>query len=363
MLYFWNHCIDLPDSYSFTGTVPKLFCGRGAMSSNLLFRQFGCDAVLCPAGTFHPDGAASLYAGCRPCPIKRGDTPFSATILGRRRCGEDNDRTTFVHGDLNGDGDLSEREVLRLLYTYTMGENWGLQFDNWGETTVDQCDLNGVICVDGKVAKIDLTDASLCVNSERKAAAADDCKGIPAEISQLTHLEILTLNRRQYLRGTIPTEIGELTRLKYLDISSCPMMSGPLPSEIGRLTNMKYLNVGGCRFNGTIPEELFELSKMEKLHLSLNAFTGSVPSSVEKMTNLKELLLSRTYVNGTIPEAIGGLVALENFEMYGNQLVGAIPESLGKCTNLKRIGKCARLGNRVSENAILCLRCGPKHCS
>ncbi|OEU11037.1 RNI-like protein [Fragilariopsis cylindrus CCMP1102] len=41
-----------------TGTVPKIFCGGGAMSSSILFRQFGCDAIICPPGTYHPDGAA-----------------------------------------------------------------------------------------------------------------------------------------------------------------------------------------------------------------------------------------------------------------------------------------------------------------
>lgn len=312
------------------------------MSSNLLFRQFGCDAVLCPPGTFHPNGAASLYSSCRSCPAEDGDDPLSSRKLGVTRCGNEEDnfnRITFVHGDLNGDGELSEREVLRLLYTYTLGKNWGLQFENWGELVVDKCDLNGVTCAGGKVTRIDLTDAAMCVTVDRKMAPLDECKGIPAEISKLSHLEVLTINRRQYLRGTLPTEIGELKELKYLDISSCPMMTGQLPSELGLLTNLKYLNIGGCRFNGTIPEELFELSTMEKLHLSMNAFTGTVSSSLAKMTDLKELLLSRTYVNGTIPEAIGELVALENFEMYGNQLVGTIPSTLGQCTNLKRIGR------------------------
>jgi Leucine-rich repeat (LRR) protein len=272
--------------------------------------------------------------------VKKGDDPLTAKMLGQRRCGRDNNRTTFVHGDLDGDGILSEREVLRLLYTYTVGKNWGLQFESWADTTVNKCDLNGVVCISGRVAKLDLTDASMCANSERKAAPASECKGIPAELSNLSRLEILTMNRRQFLRGTLPTEIGTLTNLKYLDISSCPMVTGGLPSEIGRLTDLKIFNIGGCRFNGTIPEEIFGLRKLEKLHLSMNAFTGTVPSSVENMTNLKEMLLSRTYVNGTIPEGIGALVALENFEMYGNQLVGPIPESLGKCKNLKRIGEC-----------------------
>ena len=333
-----NLQLNLTDN-KLVGSVPKLFCGGGAASTNLLFRQFGCDAILCPAGTFHPNGAASLYSGCRPCPIQTGDDPSSTRILGRINCGNDNDndnstRTRFVHGDLNGDGELSEREVLRLLYTYTGGQNWGTQFENWADTSVDKCDLNGVGCIDGRLVKLDLTDATFCATADRKAA---QCKGIPSELSKLTDLEIFIINRRNFLRGTLPTEIGELSNLKYFDISSCPMMTGTLPTEMGQLTNLIYLNVGGCRFNGTIPDELFQLEKLEKLHLSMNRFTGTIPSSMEKMKSLKELLLSRTFVNGSIPEGFGELGALENLEMYGNQLVGPIPESIGGCTSLKRL--------------------------
>ena len=324
--------------HSLTGTVPKIFCGGGARSSNLLLRQFGCDAILCPAGTFHPNGAASLFSGCRPCSPKRGDNPVSVKILGRTKC----NRTTtkFVHGDLNGDGELSEREVLRLLYTYTVGRNWGKQFESWADTSVHKCDLNGVVCVDNYVAKLDLTDASMCVTNDMKVAPSpQECKGIPAEISKLSKLEILTMNRRQYLQSTIPSEIGELTNLKYIDMSGCPMITGTLPSTIGQLTNLKYFNIAGCRLNGTIPEELFQ-PQLEKIHLSMNSFTGTLPSTIDgKLTNLKELMLSRNYINGTIPDDIGKLIALENLEMYGNKLVGVIPNSLGQCINLKRIGK------------------------
>lgn len=320
---------------SIIGTVPKIFCGGGTESSNLLYRQFGCDAVLCPAGTFHPNGAASLFAGCRPCAIRRGDDDRLVKILGRTTC----EGTEFVHGDLNGDGIVSEREVLRLLYTYTIGRNWGAQFESWADLGVHQCDLNGVICVEDSVAKIDLTDAAMCTSDDRRSGAVSECKGIPAEISHLPNLEILMMNRRQFLRGTLPTEIGELKKMKFLDISSCPLLTGTIPSELGLLTNLRYLNVGGCRFNGTIPEELFRLTDMEKLHLSMNAFTGTLSSSIGKMIKVKEIMLSRTFISGTIPPEIGKLSAMENLEMYGNRYNGVIPDSLGNCTNLKRIGK------------------------
>jgi hypothetical protein len=218
-----------------TGTVPKIFCGGGAMSSNLLYRQFGCDAILCPAGTFHPNGAASLDSGCRPCVTSPAENMTLARVLGRTSC----EGTNFIHGDLNGDGVLSEREVLRLLYTYTIGKNWGSQFESWADPAFNMCDLAGVTCVEDHVAKIDLTDALLCSNGERKAGPASECVGIPAEIAHLSHLEILMMNRRQFLRGTLPSEFGQLTAMKYLDASSCPLLSGPLPSELGNLSNLR----------------------------------------------------------------------------------------------------------------------------
>mmetsp|Transcript_45209 Transcript_45209/g.110121 ORF Transcript_45209/g.110121 Transcript_45209/m.110121 type:complete len:510 (-) Transcript_45209:222-1751(-) len=302
------------------------------MSPNILYRQFGCDAVLCPAGTFHPNGAASLFSGCKPCPVQPGDDETMSKVLGRTSC----KATTFLHGDLNGDGIVSEREVLRLLYTYTIGRNWGAQFESWGDLAVDKCDLNGVTCVEGFVAKIDLTDAALCSNGERKSGIAQECKGIPAELSLLSNLEVAVMSRRQYLRGSLPTEIGTLNKLRWLDISNCPKLGGPLPSELGNLSSLRYLNLGGCRFNSTIPQELFRLSQLEKLHLSSNSYVGTIPSTVGQLTNVKEFMLSRTHLTGEIPSQISKLTSLENIEMYGNRLTGSIPD-FSRCTNLKRI--------------------------
>jgi hypothetical protein len=312
------------------------------MSVSLLYRQFGCDAILCPAGTFHPYGAATLQAGCRLCPLTKDDDDHDdlplMKVLGRTNCR----RVKFIQGDLNGDGILSPREVLRLLYAYTIGRNWGGQFQTWADPIVNECDLNGVTCVNGVVAKIDLTDAALCTNGERKMGPVEECFGIPSELALLSSLEVLSLNRRQFLRGTLPTELGRLTRLKYLDISSCPVMTGTLPSELGRLTNLKFLNIGGCRFNGTIPEQLFHLTNLEKFHLSMNSLSGTIPPRIGKLRKLKELMFSRTQVSGALPNEIGDLVAIENLEMYGNRFTGTIPASLGNCTNLKRVGEFCR---------------------
>lgn len=87
-----------------------MFCGYGMASMNMLYRQFGCDAVLCRPGTFNIHGHATLHSACRECPLYE-DSP----VLGRTTC----PGTEYVHGDLDGDGVLSEREILRMLYVGT----------------------------------------------------------------------------------------------------------------------------------------------------------------------------------------------------------------------------------------------------
>lgn len=308
------------------------------MTRSILFRQFGCDAILCPPGTFHPSGAATMESACRPCPASDEDEdhdPPLNRILGRLNC----PAVDFVHGDLDGDGNLSQGEILRLLWVYTMGSNWGAQFQMWADPHGNECDLNGVYCSDGAVVKIDLADAAMCSNGDRKQGNIKDCLGLPAELSQLSDLQILQMNARKFLRATIPSEFGRLTRLQYLDFGASPYVVGTMPSEIGLLSNLKILNLAGCHLSGTVPQEFYDLTNLEKLHLSLNLFTGTISSKIGKMAKLRELMWSRSQLTGSIPTELGDATLLENLELYGNQLTGTIPSSIGHCTSLKRIGK------------------------
>jgi Leucine-rich repeat (LRR) protein len=230
----------------------------------------------------------------------------------------------FIHGDINGDGLLNEREILRLIYAYNIGHNWGPKFTDWHDPFDDPCALNGVTCTGDKVAKIDISDAQLCSTRDRKSGPDDACLGIPSEIALLNKLEVLIISRRQHFRGTLPTELGKLSSLTYLDISNSLGMKGPIPSELGLLTNLKYLNLGGCRFNESIPDELYELSNLEILNLSMNFLKGHISPNIRKLRKVKELMMSRTLLSGSLPTDLGNLRSLENLEMYGNRFSGRL---------------------------------------
>ena len=178
-----------------------------------------------------------------------------------------------------------------MIFVDTLGRFWGEEFQPWSDMKAhpDECGLLGITCVNGKIARIDLSSAHMCSNGNKNNPGPGPisyCKGLPAEIGELSNLEVLQLTSQQWLRGSIPTEVGKLTLLRMLDFSSCSSMSGTLPSEIANLTNLKRLLVPHGRFSGTIPPGVY-VPSLEKLHLTNNAFTGSLPPAIANLTNIK----------------------------------------------------------------------------
>jgi hypothetical protein len=292
---------------------------------NMLYREFGCDAVLCKAGTFNIHGHATLHSACRACTTIEENEPDMVNVLGRTFC----------------DGVDSAREILRMIYVDTLGRFWGKSFQPWADMKFDECELYGVSCVNGKISRLDLTGAEMCSNGDRQPGVTQYCKGIPAEIGKLSTLEVLQLSRRHFLRGSIPTEIGMLSHLRFLDMSGCASITGTLPSEIGNMEKLNRLILSHSRFRGTIPSEIFRLG-LEKLYLTNNLFEGTISTWVGKLTNLKEFMISRNNFTGSLPTEIGGMTKLDNFEAYSNGFVGSLPTQLA-LPNLKRLGKSCPL--------------------
>lgn len=327
-------------SNAFTGTVPEAVCNLHMYSEPL----YGCDSFLCSPGTFHPDGAANLRGNCVPCtdldPEDTDEYIMTSTLLGRAHCAT----VEFVDGDMDGDGLLSEGEVLFLLHQAMGGINWGKAFDTrWNTRRLlggKHCDVIGVKCDEdtGHVTELDLKEATLCSNREGDGSGKPEfCPGLSPMIALLKKLEVLDLSRSQFLLGTIPTFLGLMKSLRVLDLSLCGSMSGTIPTELGFLgPSLRTLNLAESAFVGTIPTELGKLTNLEKLNLGMNRLQGSLPSALGELASIKEILMSRSHLTGTIAEALGKLSTLENLELYGNHLTGTIPDMSG-LKSLKRI--------------------------
>jgi len=344
-----------------TGTIPEGLC-TNPMINNGNTKDHGCDAIACPSGYYSASGSATLNSKCSVCKVDNNNQSsgqdYLKEILGKTRCKMAPPIVPTYHqsnqnlpsGDVDGDGKISQREILRLLYLYTSMSETGNAWDGdsnskwhkWKDLKVHECDLPGIVCKNGDVVSIQLREVDLCSKKSMDANANNkkndgECFGLPTELGLLHYLEILNLSYSPDLSGNIPSEIGLLRHLKELNLSHSPNLAGSIPTEIGNVVSLTILNISDAGIKGTIPFEIGNLKQLERIDLSLNRFSGSIPESVGELKNLKEILISRSALNGTIPDSLGKLRNLENLELYGNNLEGSLPSSLGDCSFLMRI--------------------------
>lgn len=252
-------------------------------------------------------------------------------MLGQTTCSSKD----YIPGDIDGDGVLSEREILQLFYVFTNGPEWGGDFlMHWENLNTKTCDMPGVSCNgDGEVIAITPNNAKLC----NCRSGSSRCHGLPSELGLLKSLQIIGLSGASKLKGTLPSELGTLENLNVLKLDKCLSLTGSIPSEFGNMKSLKILDLSNSGVTGKLPSELGQLSALTTLNLSLNSFSGSIPSTITELKSLKQLVLSRCKLNGRIPENIQNLHQLENLELYGNNLTGPIPNNLSGLTSLKRL--------------------------
>lgn len=163
---------------------------------------------------------------------------------------------------------------------------------------------------------------------------------IPAELGNLTNLQVLDLtgflyiNETNQLSGIIPSSLGNLSNLENLFLGD-NQLSGSIPSQLGNLGKLKKLYLFSNHLGGSIPTQLGNLNNLEALYLSSNQFNGKIPSQLGNLINLEELSLESNQLSGNIPSQLGNLLNLKTLNLSGNQLIGGIPSELGNLTNLE----------------------------
>ncbi|KHN39566.1 Receptor-like protein 12 [Glycine soja] len=120
------------------------------------------------------------------------------------------------------------------------------------------------------------------------------------------------------------------------------------------LTVFTSLDFSSNNFEGTIPEELMNFTRLIFLNLSHNALAGQIPSSIGNLIQLESLDLSRNRFDGEIPSQLASLNFLSYLNLSYNRLVGKIPVG----TQLQSFDASSYAGN-----AELCGVPLPKNCS
>jgi small GTP-binding protein len=159
--------------------------------------------------------------------------------------------------------------------------------------------------------------------------AGKGINSLPAEIGQLTNLELLDLSGNQLT--SVPKELGQLENLTTLVLSGNKLTS--VPKEMGQLTNLKTLYLFYNQLT-SVPKELGRLTNLKMLWLHDNQLT-SVPKELGRLTTLTGLWLHKNKLT-SVPKELGQLKNLEWLYLDGNKLT-SVPKELGQLTNLKRL--------------------------
>ncbi len=138
------------------------------------------------------------------------------------------------------------------------------------------------------------------------------------------------------LNGTLPNSLGALDKLQVLNLAF-NLLEGEVPSSVFKLKKLMVLRLGKNKLTGNIPNEIGDLKNLVILDFFSNQLSGILPRSIGTLKNLKVLLISDNNITGRIPEEIGALIHLERFEIADNNIYGDVPVNFGLLSNLKML--------------------------
>ena len=165
---------------------------------------------------------------------------------------------------------------------------------------------------------------------------------ISESLGNLVNLRVLNLRKTGI--EALPATIGQLKKLEELNLSYCSNLR-KLPAEIGNLENLKTLTLW-C-YNGSIPEEIKDLTKLEELDIygwyQQVSEPVAFPRWVFRLKNLKSLKIKNNSWQD-IPDDILGLTKLETLHLSSALCyVPSLPD-LSNLKNLKGLEADGRVG-------------------
>eukprot|EP00934_Nitzschia_sp_Nitz4_P002906 Nitzschia sp. Nitz4//scaffold6_size259037//65754//69050//NITZ4_001056-RA/size259037-processed-gene-0.63-mRNA-1//-1//CDS//3329556839//2896//frame0 len=270
------------------------------MSGNVA--EYGCDAILCPAGT---TGSRRQYLGENTC-LTCEESGLSAAYMGQSVCGTD------------PTANLTTRDTLELLFDSCGGSNWASQ-DYW-KTDTSICDWYGISCDEsGSVTAIQLGGNQLTGT-------------FPTAIYKLPTLRSLKLYSNKIHFSFDGAENAENLQTLVLDDVGLKSLVG-----VGSIRTLTELNVASNNLGGTIPEEISRLVSLKTVDISGNDFSGVLPSALKNMASLTTFKAANNKLSGPIYSFASNANMLY-LDVSNNKLTGTIPsELLASATDSEKV--------------------------
>jgi hypothetical protein len=153
-----------------------------------------------------------------------------------------------------------------------------------------------------------------------------DYTGIECQNGHVTVLDLTSFG----LTGSIPTEIEDLSKLERLSLGNNELR-GSLPTTLQSLTKLQHLEVFRNNLMGPILGDWTLMGKLKRLLIQSNHITGTLDSSLCTLKDLKGLDLFDNPLSGSLPSCLGNANTnnkLSNLRLQGTLLTGSIPDFL-----------------------------------
>lgn len=283
--------------------IPSEICAKTEWYDGAL--AAGCDAFLCPPGTYNEYGRRIGSEKCQTCTF-RG----AAMFYGSRMCG-----AMYPQG-------MSESYMLQAIHEATGGSSWE-NSDNWLNGDVSVCEWYGVTCEETNGQPF-VTEVALSGNGLEGL--------VPSIVFYLPHLKVLNLSRNKVWVQFDDIEYTSLRKL-ILHETNVASLEG-----ISHAASLNTLDLKQTPLNGQkIPEEFFTLGNLTIADLSGSGLTGTLSTSLGQMKSLVSLTLDRNDLSGEIPGAIGMLAELRTLALSDNNLWGSLPSEMSSLTSLESL--------------------------
>jgi hypothetical protein len=184
---------------------------------------------------------------------------------------------------------------------------------------------------------------------------------IPKSIGTLTSLTTLNLQHNQ-IKGSIPSELAAIPTLRKFSFKPFFFFRRRYFSYLFNDFVSEFVDIGDNLLTGEIPLEMYD-EKFITLRMTNNAFDGSISTLIGTMSNLTDFTIGSSFMEGSIPTELyrltklvildlhnssftgplpesgfANLIDLSRFEVHGNDFTGTIPTmAIANMTNLERL--------------------------
>lgn len=152
---------------------------------------------------------------------------------------------------------------------------------------------------------------------------------IPDEFFEFQELSVLALDDN-ILTGKTDVIWNSMPSLEYLYLEDNDF-TGTLPNNLVSNFNSALVNldVSSNRLSGALPNDVFQLNRLEILDLHGNRFDSNIPGNIpENNDRLKFVALQNNMLSGTIPSTIAILQRLSHLDVTSNKLTGTLPKEM-----------------------------------